>query len=160
MFTQTVVKDFSRLRRGVRRLAIVVGLACGPAALAQPLPFTGHWLPDDHLETQASHAVLTIKSASMSWSGPKRSPPACVREFVLIKENPGTVYADGRGTQFVAGVTGSLPTYLLKVSASTCDSVADAVRISFPLVYDRRHMEFIEYVNGKPVAARRFHRKK
>jgi len=34
------------------------------------------------------------------------------------------------------------------------------VRIRYPLIYDTRHIEVIEYENGKPVSSRRFHRKK
>jgi hypothetical protein len=140
--------------------AILFCLAAAPSVSAQPLPFDGRWLLDDHTEAQASQTVLTIKGDSMSWGGPNKSAPGCVQEFVVKKENPGTVYVDGHGRKFLAGVPGSLPTYLLKLRTSTCGRIDEDVRISFPLVYDTRHIELIEYVNGKPVSSRRFRRKK
>ena len=96
----------------------------------------------------------------MTWRGPDKSAPACVQPFTLKKESPGTVYTNGHGTKFVAGALGSLPTYLLTLGPATCGSPAEEVRISFPLVYDIKHIEFIEYVHGKPVSSRRFYRKK
>lgn len=143
-----------------RLLAIAFGLGWAPALLAQPLPLAGRWLPDAPAAAPDAYTVLTIKDSTLSWSGTKRSAPRCVQKFVLKKEKPGTVYLDGRGTRFVAGSLGSLPTYLLQLGAGTCASTADAARISFPLVYDTNHIEFIEYANGKPLSSRRFHRKK
>ncbi|HEX8785975.1 MAG TPA: hypothetical protein VF793_07325 [Telluria sp.] len=154
------MKNFLSSRCRARLLATVVGLGWASSLLAQPLPYIGRWLLDDQAEAQASPSILTVKEASMTWSGPNKSAPACVQQFVVKKENPGSVYTDGHGTKFVAGSLGSLPTYLLKVSASTCGGANEDVRIRFPLVYDINHIEVIEYVNGKPVSARRFHRKK
>jgi hypothetical protein len=139
-------------------LAFLLGLGCAASVLAEPLPFAGRWLLDDQ-EAQADHTILTIKAGSMTWSGPNKSGPGCVQEFSLKKEVPGTVYVNGRGTRFVAGALGSLPTYLLTLGAGTCGNLNDEVRISFPLVYDRRHMELIEYQSGKPLASRRFRKK-
>jgi hypothetical protein len=151
LVTGTVMKSLLRSRCRAPLLALAFGLGCGSSVLAEPLPFTGRWLADDHPEAQ----VLRIKDASMSWR-----EPACVRQFTLKKEKPGTVYRDGRGRKFVAGALGSMPTYLLKLDAGTCGSPADEMRISFPLVYDINHIELIEYALGKPVSARRLHRKK
>jgi hypothetical protein len=146
--------------RGCRALllAILFGLGCPPALPAEPLPYIGRWLPDAH--PPASRALLTIKKASLSLRGPDTSAPSCTREFVLKNEKAGTVYRDGRGTKFVAGAKGSLPTYLLTLGAGTCDSLTNEMRISFPMVYDINHIEVIEYANGKPVSSQRFHRKK
>jgi hypothetical protein len=141
-------------------LAMLLGLACAPSVLAQSLPFTGKWLLDDGSEAQAVYTVLTIKGERLSWSGPNKSAPGCVQEFVVKKETPGAVYVDGRGTKFLAGVQGSIPTYLLQLRTSTCGRVGEDVRIRYPLVYDISHIEVIEYVNGKPLGSRRFHRKK
>jgi hypothetical protein len=141
-------------------LAMLLGLACAPSVLAQSLPFTGRWVLDQGQDAQAVYTVLTVKGERLSWSGPNRSAPGCAQEFVMKKDNPGTVYVDGRGTKFVAGVQGSIPTYLLQLRTSTCGRIGEDVRIRYPLVYDTRHIEFIEYVNGKPVSSRRFHRTK
>jgi hypothetical protein len=141
-------------------LAMLFGLACAPSVLAQSLSFTGKWLLDDGSEAQAGYTVLTIKGERLSWSGPNKSAPGCVQEFVVKKENPGTVYLDGRGTKFVAGVKGSIPTYLLQLRTSTCGRIGEDVRIRYPVVYDTGHIEVIEYVSGKPLGSRRFHRKK
>lgn len=135
-----------------------VGLGCSPALSAQELLFTGRWVPDMQAATPGAYAVLTIEAARMSWHDASMTSPGCSRNFALQPEKPGTEYADGRGTRFVAGTAGSLPTYLLKVTASTCGGKEDAIRISFPRAYDRAHMELIQYVQGKPVSARRFHR--
>jgi hypothetical protein len=140
--------------------ASLLCLIAAPAVSAAPLPFDGRWLLDDPMGAQASHTVLAIKGESMSWSGPNKSAPGCVQEFMLKKENPGAVYVDGRGRKFLAGVPGSLPTYLLKLRTSTCGRIDEEVRISFPLVYDTGHIELIEYVNGKPISSRRLRRKK
>ena len=150
----------------MKLFAILLGLAAASCAwsaapvTAQTLPFDGRWLLDDHAEAQAAYTVLTIKGERMTWRGPDKSAPACVQEFVLKKESRGAEYLDGRGRKFLAGVPGSLPTYLLKLRTSTCGRVDEEVRISYPLVYDTRHIELIEYLNGKPVSSRRFHRKK
>lgn len=143
-----------------RTLLLLTGLACAPAVFAQATHFDGHWLPDDPVPAQASYAGLRIKADRIAWQAPGKSAPACVQRFVLRPEKPGTQYVNGRGTRFIAGVAGSLPTYLLALNPSTCGSGADTARISFPLVYDRDHIELIEYVGGKPVSARRFHRSK
>jgi hypothetical protein len=139
-------------------LALVLGLGCASSSMAEPLTFHGRWVPDDNQD--AAYASLTIKASTISWRGPDRSASACVRDFVQKKERPGTVYRDGRGTKFVAGALGSMPTYLLTLSPGSCGSPGEEVRISFPLVYDINHIEFIEYVAGKPVSAVRLHRKK
>lgn len=136
----------------------VLGLGCAAPVLAEPLPYVGRWLPDEDPGPPAARTVLTIKDARMTWREP--DAPACVRDFALQKERPGTVYRDGRGTKFVAGAPGSIPTYLLKLGPGTCGSPGDYVRISFPLVYDIGHIELIDYVAGKPVAVRRYRRKK
>jgi hypothetical protein len=140
-------------------LAAVLGLGCAAPILAQPLPFAGRWLPDDRAAAPGSYALLTIEGETISWRGPDSSTPGCVQQFALKKEKPGAVYVDGRGKKFLAGVPGSIPTYLLTLRASTCGGLAEEVRISFPLVYDTRHIELIEYVGGKPVTSRRFRRK-
>jgi hypothetical protein len=139
-------------------LALVLGLGCASSSMAEPLTFHGRWLPDD--DRNAAYAGLTIKESTISWRGPDKSASACVRDFVQKKERPGTVYRDGRGTKFVAGAPGSMPTYLLTLSPGSCGSPGEEVRISFPLVYDINHIEFIEYVAGKPVSVLRLHRKK
>jgi hypothetical protein len=154
------MKNLFGCRWRARLPAMLFGLACTPSVLAQSLPFTGRWLLDDDPEAQAAYTVLTIKGERLSWSGPNKSAPGCVQEFVVKKENPGMVYVDGRGTKFIAGVKGSIPTYLLQLRTSTCGRIGEEVRIRYPLVYDTRHIELIEYVNGKPVSSRRFHRKK
>lgn len=141
-------------------LVLVLGLGCAAPVLAQSFPLKGRWLLETSSEEPASHPNLTIADGRMSWTGPARSVPPCVQQFVVKKENPGTVYTDGHGTRFVAGVPGSIPTYLLTVSASTCGGVGEDVRIRFPLVYDTDNIELIEYANGKPLSVRRFHRKK
>lgn len=143
-----------------RLLAMVLGLGCAQSVLAESLPFVGRWLPDEPAQAQAASPILIIKDASLSWRGPNKSAPACIQQFALKKENPGTIYTDGHGTRFVAGVPGSIPTYLLKLSANTCGSPDQEVRIRFPLIYDTNHIELLEYANGKPVSSRRFHRKK
>lgn len=144
-----------------RLLAIVLGLGAAPPLLAQQaLPFAGRWLLDDRAGADAAYTVLNIKGERMSWSGPDKSAPRCVQEFALKKETPGSEYLDGRGIKFIAGVKGSLPTYLLQLRSSTCGRAGEEVRISYPLVYDTRHIEVIEYVNGKPAGSRRFRREK
>jgi hypothetical protein len=142
--------------------ALLCGLACFPAAVqAQSLPFAGRWLLDENPKAPAAaYTVLTIEGEKMRWSGPGKGTPACVQAFALKQERPGTVYVDGRGTRFLAGVKGSIPTYLLELRSSTCGRAGEETRIRYPLVYDTQHIEVIGYVNGKPVSSRRFHRKK
>jgi len=143
-----------------RLLAMAAGLGCALSVLAQDMPFAGRWLPEQQPgAAAAAYPVLTIKGDSMSWGGPTRSAPACVQQFVLQNEKPGTMYVNGRGTKFIAGVAGSLPTYLLKLRTNGCAGGADAVRIIYPTVYGSRQIEVLEYVNGKVVSARRLHRK-
>jgi hypothetical protein len=157
------MKIFARLQCRVHWLAVLSGLACAPAALAQahlqPLPFSGLWLLETAPGAQPIYTRLTIKGTTLSWRGAGKSTPACEQAFVLQTERRGTVYRDGRGTQFIAGIAGSLPTYLLKLGAGSCSHAGEDVRISFPLVYDTDHIEFIEYVAGKPVSARRLRRR-
>lgn len=141
-------------------LVLVCGLACAPAALAEAPPFNGRWQLDAPVPAQATYTRLHIKETSLAWRGRGKPAPACTHQFELKQEARGTTYRNGRGTQFVAGFPGSLPTYLLKINGSDCGSPVDAVRISYPLVYDVRHIEVIEYVGGKPVSARRLHRAK
>jgi hypothetical protein len=141
-----------------RLVAVVAGLGCAGAVLAEPAPFSGRWLADD--DAASPYTTLTVKGDTMAWHGPDKSVPRCVRKFTLLTEKPGTVYTNARGTKFVAGTKGSIPTYLLRLDDGTCGSGSSAVRINYPLIYDVRHIELIEYVAGKPVGARRFHRKK
>lgn len=133
--------------------AALLTLFCAFSVHAEPLPHIGHWVPDEQAGT-----LLTIKENSLSWRGADKSAPACVEQYVLKPERPGSVYTNGRGTKFVAGVNGSLPTYLLKLGASTCEGIREEVRVSFHMVYDINHIEVIEYAGGKAVSARRFHR--
>jgi hypothetical protein len=145
-------------------LAALFGLACaGPAfaqSLPQSLPFTGRWLLDDDPGPTAAYTRLDIDDGRMTWTGPDKATPSCVQAFVVKPERPGTVYVDGRGTRFLAGVKGSIPTWLLQLRSSSCGRAGEDTRIRYPLVYDTQHIEVIGYVNGKPVSARRFHRKK
>jgi hypothetical protein len=104
--------------------------------------------------------VLSIKDETLRWSGPDKARPVCEQVFTLKPERPGTLYVDGRGTKFIAGMKGSIPTYLLQLRSSSCGRTGEDTRIRYPLIYDTQHIEVIEYVNGKPVGARRFHRKK
>jgi len=142
-------------------LAFLLGLGCAPSVLAQAqaLPFAGRWLLDAQPASQATYTVLSVKDDRLRWSGPNKSVPPCEQEFALKKEKPGTVYLDGRGTRFLAGFPGSIPTYLLTLRSSTCGRAGDDVRIRYPLIYDTQHIEVIEYENGKPVSSRRFHRR-
>ena len=138
--------------------ALLFGLAGAPAVLAQSLPFSGRWLLDEDPGPQAAYTRLAIEDDRLTWRGPDSAAPACVQVFALKPERPGTVYVDGRGTRFLAGVKGSIPTWLLQLRSSTCGRAGEDTRIRYPLVYDTRHIEVIAYVNGKPVSARRFHR--
>jgi hypothetical protein len=149
----------------VARLVVVMaGLGCSTSLLAEPkpepVPFAGRWLADDHADAQSPYTTLVVKDDTIAWHGPDKSVPRCVRQFTLLKEKPGTVYVNARGTKFVAGAKGSIPTYLLQLDGGTCGSVSSAVRINYPLIYDTQHIELIDYAAGKPVGARRFHRKK
>jgi hypothetical protein len=140
--------------------AMLAGLACAPSVLAQSLPFEGRWLLDDGPGPKAVYTRLNIEGGSMTWTGADKRTSPCVQQFEVKQERPGTVYVDGRGTRFLAGVKGSIPTYLLQLRASTCGRAGEETRIRYPLVYDTQHIEVIGYVNGKPVSSRRFHRKK
>jgi len=155
-----IMKNFMRPRPRAWLLALACGLGGTPPLLAQDLPFNGRWLLDNPPPAQAAYTSLVIKDARMSWSAPDKALPKCAQQFALKPERPGTMYTNAHGTKFMAGVTGSLPTYLFKIGDSTCGGSVEEVRISFPLVYDTRHIELIEYVGGKPVSFRRFHRKK
>jgi hypothetical protein len=142
-----------------RLVAVVAGLGCGAAALAvEPVPFAGRWLADD--DTASPYTTLTVKGDTMAWHGPGKSVPKCVRQFTVQPEKPGTVYTNARGTKFIAGFKGSIPTYLLRLDDATCGSGSAVVRINYPLIYDTQHIELIEYAGGKPVGVQRFHRKK
>lgn len=141
-----------------RLVAVVAGLGCSASVLAEPVPFAGRWLADD--EAASPYTTLTVKGDTLSWHGPDKSVPKCVRQFTVQQEKPGTVYTNARGTKFVAGFKGSIPTYLLQLDGGTCGSGSSVVRISYPLIYDTRHIELIEYAGGKPVGVQRFHRKK
>lgn len=138
-------------------LVAAAGLGCAVPVLAQDLPFSGRWLLDEG--QKGAYTALTVKGNTLSWSATDKSVPACTQAFAVKNEARGTEYANGRGTKFVSGVPGSLPTYLLTIGAGSCKGIEDTVRIIYPLVYDTRHIEIIEYVKGKPVTARRFHRK-
>lgn len=144
-----------------RLFAVVVGAGCAPSLLAQTLPFAGRWLLDaSPTAPPSAYTRLTIKDTTLSWAGPTKAAPTCVQHFTVKKEKPGTEYRDGRGTKFLAGVRGSLPTFLLTLTASDCGNAGEDVRISFPLVYDLNHIEVIDYVKGKPMTSRRFRFKK
>lgn len=144
--------------RLARRPFLLLLLGAAQSAAAQTLPFTGRWLLDDGPGPRAAYTRLAVDDGRLTWTGPDPATPPCVQDFVLKRERPGTVYVDGRGTRFVAGLKGSIPSYLLHLRASSCGRAGEDTRIRYPLVYDSRHIEVIGYVNGKPVSARRFHR--
>lgn len=148
--------NFFRSGSPAHLLVLALGIGCLPSLCAQTLPFAGRWLLDAPPGTSPAYTRLTIKDTTLSWAGPTKSAPTCVQQFTVKKEKPGTEYLNGHGTRFIAGVRGSLPTFLVHVTASTCGNVDEDVRISFPLVYDLNHIEVIEYVKGKPVSSRRF----
>jgi hypothetical protein len=158
--TGTVMKKSLGSRCRAQLLAIVLGLGAVLSLHAESLPFAGRWQADDNLEPQAGYTTLVIRGDTMSWHGKDKSVPKCVRQFALKKDKPGTVYTNARGTKFVAGAPGSIPTFLLQLNSGECGRSGDEVRINYPLIYDTRHIELIEYASGKPVSARRFHRKK
>ena len=141
-----------------RVVAVVAGLGCSASVLAEPVPFAGRWLADD--PDASPYTTLTVKGGTLSWHGPDKSVPRCVRQFAVQQERPGTVYMNAHGTKFIAGFKGSIPTYLLQLDGGTCGSGSSAVRINYPLIYDTQHIELIEYAAGKPVGVQRFHRKK
>jgi len=147
-----------RVMAFARLVAVVAGLGCSSAVLAEPVPFAGRWLVDD--PGGSPYATLTVKDDTMSWHGRDKSVPRCVRQFTVQPEKPGTVYTNARGTKFIAGFKGSIPTYLLQLDGGTCGPAATMLRVNYPLIYDTQHIELIEYAGGKPVGARRFHRKK
>jgi hypothetical protein len=160
------MKIFSSPRRRVRLLAAIFGLGfgfgCTAPLLAQTLPFSGRWEMEEPtpLHAPAPYAVLSVKGDRLAWSASKKAAPTCIQHFEVKPEKPGTVYTDGRGTRFVAGSPGSIPTYLLKLGSTTCPGIEEEIRIRYPLVYDVGHIEIIEYVKGKPVSSRRFSRLK
>lgn len=136
---------------------IVLALGCAPSALAKPPQYEGHWQADGNAAASGTpSAILTIEGTKLSWRPKRKGRPVCAGSFARLDEKPGTVYRDAAGRKFVAGALGSFPTFLLQVDPGTCASTADQWRISFPLAYDKRHMELIEYRNGRPVGARRF----
>jgi hypothetical protein len=139
--------------------SLCLTLNCAPAAQAQAETpqFLGHWKSDNPAST-APDAVLTIEGATVSWHPKRGAKPMCSGTFALQAEKPGTVYLDAHGRKFVAGMIGSLPTFLLKVDPGTCGGGADAWRLSFPRAYDRRHMELTEYRNGRAIAFRKMQR--
>lgn len=154
------MRNFLRPASRARLLAIVLGLGWAPALLAQTFPFNGRWWLDNPPADPPGHTTLTVKGTTLTLSGPAQSVPKCVQQFEPKSEKPGTVYVDGRGTKFVAGFPGSIPTYLVKIVSSTCGNAGEDLRIRYPLIYDVTHIEIIDYVNGKPVTSRRFRRKK
>ena len=109
-----------------RFVGVVAGLGWSASALADPVPFAGRWLADDG--TASPYTILTVKGDTLSWQGPDKSVPKCVRQFTLQQERPGTVYTNARGTKFIAGFKGSIPTYLLQLDGGTCGSGGSAVR--------------------------------
>jgi len=159
LITGTVMKTSLGSRCRAQLLALLLGLGALSSLHAESLPFAGRWHADDGPEPQAGYTTLVIRGDTMSWHAKDKSLPRCDRQFTLKKERPGTVYTNARGTKFIAGAPGSIPTYLLQMSPGTCGSPGDQVRINYPLIYDTRHIELIEYATGKPVSARRFHRK-
>jgi len=136
--------------------SILIACVCAPA-LAQPAPaddqFIGRW-KSDNPASATPDALLTIEGAAFTWRPNAKAPPQCRGTFARQNEKPGTVYLDAHGRKFVAGAIGSFPTYLLKVDPGTCGG-ADGWRISFPVPYDRRHMELTEYVGGRPTGYRK-----
>jgi len=155
----TVMKTSLGSRGRAQLLALFLGLGAMSSLQAEPMPFAGRWQVDDDTEPQAGYTTLVVKGDTMSWHGKDRSLPKCVRQFTLKREKPGTVYTNARGTKFIAGAPGSIPTYLLQMSPGTCGSAGEEVRINYPLIYDTSHIELIEYASGKPASGRRFHRK-
>lgn len=147
------------------RLILMLGCAAAAQVQAQtPSPtqaaapqFMGKWKSANPASTTPD-AILTIEGAAVSWRAAPGAKPMCSGAFALQAEKPGTVYLDAKGRKFVAGVIGSFPTFLLKVDPGTCGGGADGWRLSFPLAYDRGHMELTEYRNGRPIAFRRMQR--
>jgi len=147
-----------RVMMFARLVAVVAGLGCSASVLAEPVPFAGRWLADN--QEESPYTTLTVKGDTIAWHGRDKSVSRCVRQFAVQQEKPGTVYTNARGTKFVAGFKGSIPTYLLQLDNGTCGTASSSVRINYPLIYDTQHIELIEYAAGKPVGVRRFHRKK
>jgi hypothetical protein len=156
----TAMKPSSGPRLRPHLPALLLCLACSTPVLADPLSIAGRWLADEPAGPDVPYTSLTIKDDTMTWRGPDKSVPACVRRFAVQTERPGTVYTNARGTKFVAGAKGSIPTYLLQLDGGACGTAGSTLRINFPLIYDTQHIELIDYAAGKPVNARRFHRKK
>lgn len=137
--------------------ATLLGLGMASAVAAEPQLFLGKWKSDNPASTTPD-AVLTFDGDTLSWRPRDKAPPQCSGTFALQPEKPGTVYVNGLGRKFVAGAIGSFPSYLLNVNPGTCGGTADQWRVSFPLAYDRRHMEVTEYKDGKAMAYRRLQR--
>lgn len=159
LVANTAMKTSPGPTRRAHLFAIVLGLGFCTPLLAEPLPFAGRWLADDPPDALSPYTSLVIKGDTIAWHGADKSTPPCVRQFAVQPERPGTVYTNARGTKFVAGAKGSIPTYVLRLDAADCGGVGSTVRIHYPLIYDTRHIELIDYAGGKPVGARRFHRK-
>lgn len=153
------MRVFRNPRCRARLLAALLGLGCCAPAPAQSLPFAKRWLLEGQPAVPGAYTVATIDDTGITWSVRGKGPPPCTQRFALVKERPGTVYRDGRGKQFVAGVPGSIPTYLLNIVGGNCRGIEDQVRISYPLIYDVTHIEVIEYVKGRQAGSRRFYRK-
>jgi hypothetical protein len=134
--------------------AAVFSLAGVPAPAAPPAPFFGTWI-DAAGCCDMGEAKLTIEGNTVTWNGTAKTPAACSTTFALEKEAAGTVYRDARGRRFLAGMPGSLPTFLLRIDPRACGGRADRIRVSFPLAYDKRHIELSEYRDGRPVGYRR-----
>jgi hypothetical protein len=160
LITGTVMKTSLGSRGRAQLLALFLGLGAMSSLRAEPVPFAGRWQADDDAEPQGGYTTLVVRDDTMSWHGKDKSLPKCVRQFTLKKDKPGTVYTNARGTKFVAGAKGSIPTYLLQLDGGACGTAGSTLRINFPLIYDTQHIELIDYAAGKPVNARRFHRKK
>jgi hypothetical protein len=142
-------------------IALALGGGIATTATAQDdsagYRFTGQW-KSDNPASSAPDAILTLEGTALSWRPNGKAPPMCRGTFALQAEKPGSVYQDARGRKFVAGAVGSFPTFLLSVDPGTCGGGADQWRISFPLPYDRRHMELTEYRGGRPIGYRRMQR--
>jgi hypothetical protein len=158
MAYESLMTSLLRPYRPACALAFAIGLGCAPALHAESLPFAGRWLLDRPPATPAAYTMLAVDDAGLAWSAPKGGPRGCAQRFVPRREKPGTVYLDGRGKKFVAGAPGSIPTYLLDLAGGNCRGIEDQLRISYPLIYDVGHIEIIEYVKGRPMSSRRFHR--
>ena len=143
-------------------LALVLGVARAaapaapaPAPEARPPAYIGHWKADGDAAPDMP-AILSLEGATLALRPKPKARPVCKGAFALQPEKPGTVYRNAEGRKFVAGSLGSLPTFLLNIEPGTCPVTASQWRISFPLPYDRRHMELIEYQGGRATGSRRY----